>query len=209
MIHAIIRFGAPTNSQQRTKLFRTSCYTIGGYPYSLDDIEHGVLRGNTIHPVTKQRWFVDFERDPRTDSALAKFDPRIHFALVSGAKSCPPLRVYKLGAGLERGLRLATAAFVEREVKMDVPHREVTSYHMCVPFQRVLTDIYCCSVQITVSKIFFWYGRDFGAAPPESTLAFIKPNLTLTKQQAMSTVQTGKGACRVLYSEYDWSLNGV
>jgi len=39
-------------------------------------------------------------------------DPRIHFALVCGAKSCPPIRVYTADA-LEEGLAAAAAAFCE------------------------------------------------------------------------------------------------
>jgi len=37
-------------------------------------------------------------------------DPRIHFALVCGAKSCPPIRVYT-PASLEAGLEAAAQAF--------------------------------------------------------------------------------------------------
>ena len=39
-------------------------------------------------------------------------DPRIHFALVCGAKSCPPIKVYTSGA-LEEGLEAAASAFCE------------------------------------------------------------------------------------------------
>ena len=45
--------------------------------------------------------------DPRlasgTPSIGQKLDPRIHFALVCGARSCPPIRVYR-PSNLERGL---------------------------------------------------------------------------------------------------------
>ena len=39
-------------------------------------------------------------------------DPRIHFALVCGAKSCPPIKVYTPDS-LEDGLDSATMAFCE------------------------------------------------------------------------------------------------
>ena len=42
-------------------------------------------------------------------------DPRIHFALVCGAKSCPPIKVYTSGA-LEEGLEAAASAFCEGEL---------------------------------------------------------------------------------------------
>ena len=42
--------------------------------------------------------------------AVEPLDPRIHFALVCGAKSCPPIRVYT-PASLEAGLEAAAQAF--------------------------------------------------------------------------------------------------
>jgi len=33
------------NPLQRPSFFKTSCYSVGGIVYSLDDIEHGILRG--------------------------------------------------------------------------------------------------------------------------------------------------------------------
>ncbi len=39
-------------------------------------------------------------------------DPRIHFALVCGAKSCPPIKVYT-PTSLQEGLDSATMAFCE------------------------------------------------------------------------------------------------
>lgn len=43
---------------------------------------------------------------------VTPLDPRIHFALVCGAKSCPPIKVYTADA-LEEGLEAAAAAFCE------------------------------------------------------------------------------------------------
>lgn len=43
---------------------------------------------------------------------VTPLDPRIHFALVCGAKSCPPIKVYTAEA-LEEGLEAAAAAFCE------------------------------------------------------------------------------------------------
>ncbi len=43
---------------------------------------------------------------------VSPVDPRIHFALVCGAKSCPPIKVYA-PTSLEEGLDSATMAFCE------------------------------------------------------------------------------------------------
>ena len=50
--------------------------------------------------------------DPRRPMAMHPVDPRIHFALVCGAKSCPPIRVYD-AVNLDAQLEAAAAAFVE------------------------------------------------------------------------------------------------
>ena len=43
---------------------------------------------------------------------VSPVDPRIHFALVCGAKSCPPIKVYT-PTSLQEGLDSATMAFCE------------------------------------------------------------------------------------------------
>ncbi len=37
--------GIPTNALQRSSFFSNAKYNIGGHVYSLNDIEHGILRG--------------------------------------------------------------------------------------------------------------------------------------------------------------------
>ena len=74
------------------QFFNTVSYTIGGYSFALNEIENGVLRSNrkAIGAVTKP-----FSKsDPRLKVALPAPEPKIHFALVCGAKSCPPIKTY-------------------------------------------------------------------------------------------------------------------
>lgn len=59
-------------------------YQIGEYNFSLDDIEHGILRSNRVHPSKKITFFSD--SDPRMKLRVRTFDPRIHFALNCGAR---------------------------------------------------------------------------------------------------------------------------
>ena len=47
-----------------------------------------------------------------TRQVVTPLDPCIHFALVCGAKSCPPIKVYTAEA-LEEGLEAAAASFCE------------------------------------------------------------------------------------------------
>lgn len=93
---------------------------IDGERLSLDDIEHGILRGSQSKyglgylprlPVVS----VDaFERRYR----LASVDPRIHFALNCGAASCPPIRYYD-PAEIDAQLDLATAGYLDATVEYD------------------------------------------------------------------------------------------
>ena len=74
------------------QFFNTVRYIIGGYEYSLQDIENGVLRANRKGVGMLTKPFSKF--DPRLSMALETHEPLIHFGLVCGAKSCPPIKTY-------------------------------------------------------------------------------------------------------------------
>eukprot|EP00091_Calanus_sinicus_P010377 TRINITY_DN24186_c0_g1_i1.p1 TRINITY_DN24186_c0_g1~~TRINITY_DN24186_c0_g1_i1.p1 ORF type:complete len:278 (+),score=39.79 TRINITY_DN24186_c0_g1_i1:264-1097(+) len=93
--------------------WKIHCYNIGGSVYTLDEIEHGVLRTNNGHPAAGKPQFD--ESDPRLKVALTKLDPRIHFALNCGARSCPPIRIYT-EERIDNQLEMATKSFVSQEV---------------------------------------------------------------------------------------------
>lgn len=75
-------------------LLQSASYIIAGQALSLDEIENGLLRGNRKPPMSL--WPVFMPWDRRRSGALntKDVDPRIHFALNCGAKSCPLVRVY-------------------------------------------------------------------------------------------------------------------
>jgi hypothetical protein len=71
--------------------FKRARFVAGGKPYSLDDIEHNILRRRYA-------------------------DPRVHFALNCASRSCPPLRRQPfLPEKLEEQLELATREFMARQ----------------------------------------------------------------------------------------------
>ncbi len=82
-------------------------YLVNGLVFSLNDIEHGVLRENRAGlgriPFAKT--------DPRA-AYILPLEPRIHFALNCGAVSCPPIRAY-VGEQLEAQLELATHSYLQ------------------------------------------------------------------------------------------------
>ena len=87
-----------------------------GLSLSLNQVEHGLLRGNRrppngVRPTLR-------EGDPRLALAPEAVDPRIHFALNCGARSCPPIRDYD-GGRLGEQLELATRSYLEAETTFD------------------------------------------------------------------------------------------
>ena len=109
---------ARPNAHQSTlgllRFFRTPVLTLDGTQLTLDDIEHGILRGSRskyglgylprIRPTR-------FERRYR----LADPDPRVHFALNCGAVSCPAIRAYTPDH-IDDQLALAAKSYLEQTV---------------------------------------------------------------------------------------------
>ncbi|XP_064384202.1 uncharacterized protein LOC135333215 [Halichondria panicea] len=160
------------------QFWQKTAYDIGGLVYSLDDIEHGVLRGNKPHPSASKRPFS--EDDPRAKISLKSCDPRIHFALVCGAKSCPAIQVYS-GTNLELALNSAATNFCSQEV-------EVTAGG------------------VVISKIFHWYASDFGATEKE-LLQWVCQYLPVSKQEQLEKLLASGHSVEVKSRDYDWKLN--
>jgi hypothetical protein len=133
-------------------------FEVGGVTYTLDDIEHGIIRK-------------EFD------------DPRIHFALVCAAVSCPPLRQEAyIGTHLNDQLNDQSKRFL-----MDSPEKN-----------RV--DIADNTVYLT--KVFDWYARDFGKNDAEITrylARFFPPGPERTF--------LASGKARIRFTDYDWTLN--
>ncbi len=99
------------------RFFRTPRCTVGGRRWSLDAIEHGLLRRSRVW------WAAGYLRKPWTGAAERRLrvdtlDPRVHFALNCGAVSCPPIRAYA-PERVDEQLDTATAAYLEGAVHVD------------------------------------------------------------------------------------------
>lgn len=122
---------------QRPNIFTKKAICIAGIYFSLDDIEHGILRKY------RWKWSLGYLPNPFTSKiirqlAVAKIDPRLHFAINCGAKSCPPIAFYKT-QNLDQQLDLASQSFLESE-----------------------TDIYPEKKELHTSRLLLWYCGDFG-----------------------------------------------
>ena len=136
VLHAIVSLGVRRSVVRAWNFFGRPAYRIGSAVFSPDDVEHGILRGNRRRALPPLRPFE--ARDPRRALAFSPLDPRIHFAINCGARSCPPVGVYRAEA-IEAQLDLATRSFVNAEVSLE-------------------------NGGIVCSRLFKWYRRDFDAA---------------------------------------------
>lgn len=181
VIHAMVVKGPPSTFLERLFFFTNTKYCIGGQPYSLDDMENGVLRGNRAPASSLLNTRPFSNKDPRRFHTILPNDPRIHFALVCGAKSCPPIKIFNAN-NLEKGLDAATASFLEGEVEID----EETS-------------------TVTLSKILDWYSEDFGDNNVEK-LKWILLHLSEGSQGKLQRVLYGT-EFKIKYRKYNWETN--
>jgi hypothetical protein len=98
------------------RMFRRTACTLGGDAYSLDLIEHGILRLNA-RPPTGLRPLLRAD-DSRLRGAPSRLDPRIHFALNCGARSCPGVRTYA-AEKLDEQLSASTRDYMAAESDLD------------------------------------------------------------------------------------------
>lgn len=142
-IDAVAAFGVHGSIRDVPGFFRRAAYRIGGERFSLEEIEHGILRGNRPPlPRLAPPFAVD---DPRRALCILPPDPRVHFALHCATRSCPPLRAYT-PAQIAAELEAAAAAFVQGDIAVE-------------------------GERVAVSSIFSTYAEDFGG--PEGVADWI------------------------------------
>jgi hypothetical protein len=124
-LHAIFSFRPKRTVWEVPGFFERAAYNVGGHRFSLSEIEHGVLRANRPAPFSRRRPLGT--GDPRRRFTLtdAEFDPRVHFALNCGARSCPPIATYAADR-IDAQLDLATRSFIRGETEV-VGDRVITS----------------------------------------------------------------------------------
>lgn len=182
IVDAVVQLGVRRSVREVPGFLWRAAYRIGGRRLSAHDIEHGILRANRPHPGLPGRHFAP--SDPRLDWAAQRLDARIHFALVCGARSCPPIQAYE-AQRLEAQLDTATRAFVNGGgAQLDEDGRT-----------------------LRLSPIFRWYAADFGAGP--LALYRLQPLLSFLARHAQGQLREvlQRGAPRVRFLAYDWSLN--
>jgi hypothetical protein len=130
--------------------------TVGGFGYSLDDIEHGLLRGNV--PKFGRRRAPMQRDDPRLAHMPLAYDERMHFAMYSVARSSPGLNAFSAGR-LDAELEDATARYLRQHV-------------------RVEND----GALVVLPRQFDWYADDFGGERSALTFALARLDDELVEQ---------------------------
>lgn len=101
----------------KPKIYTEKVITIANHNFSLDDIEHGILRRYRYK--YSLGYFPNFfTRKLIKELAVSKIDYRIHFALNCGAKSCPPIAFYN-SEKIALQLDDVTQSFLEFETDFD------------------------------------------------------------------------------------------
>lgn len=135
--NAFFQILSTSNRDPNKRIFKEKSILIAQTAFSLDDIEHGILR--------KYRWKKSFGYLPNPFSgsviknlAVEELDYRIHFALNCGAKSCPPIAYYS-HEHIDHQLKMATESFLFSET--------------CINHSNKL---------VSTSMLLLWYCGDFG-----------------------------------------------
>uniref|UniRef100_A0A832I5V9 DUF547 domain-containing protein n=1 Tax=Eiseniibacteriota bacterium TaxID=2212470 RepID=A0A832I5V9_UNCEI len=147
------------------EFFKAPVVTIEGVEYSLDAFERTFVRLG---------WKAGAEPMPEG------FDPRVHFALVCGARGCPPLmpRVYRADS-LDRQLDAATrnALAMPRHLRYD-------------------------GARLEVSEMFRWYMAEFGGR--SGALDFIRRH---APPKLRARLEADRVSALHGFIPWDWTLN--
>jgi hypothetical protein len=150
---------------------------VGVHAFSLDDIEHGLLRGNVPKPGSRRAPMA--RDDPRLEYMPILLDERIHFALHSACRSSPPLRVFDAGK-LDRQLEDAAADYVRHTVRVE-----------------------SAGAVLILPRIFRWFADDFGGDSGVMEFAVAR----IEDEAAVDMIDRRHGRVKLKFAEFDWSLN--
>lgn len=178
VVHGIIELGITASVKEVPDFFKKISYQIGEFTFSPDEMEHGILRANARPPY---RLLALFKRsDPRVRFSLNSIDPRIHFALVCGSRSCAPISFYEADS-IERQLDIATKNFINSSEVVIIPEQN----------------------KIFLSQIFKWYGKDFKGK--EKIFQFLLKYLY--EDEKSTFLKSRMSTINIEYLFYDWNLN--
>ena len=138
--------------------FHKKSITINGIQYSLNDVENDIIR-----PMG---------------------DPRIHFAIVCAAKSCPPLR--------------------SEAYEPEILDKQLDDQGKVFLSQTDKNKVNFDKKELKVSKIFDWFKDDFKKDDKDVNDYIIH---YLPAEDAAKIKKIGLESFKIKYTKYDWKLN--
>lgn len=107
----------PSLFEDRDAFFKKPKVKVGGQIFSFDQIEHGFIRGSKV------KLSMGYLNDPFAGKYEKMFrvtdtDPRVHFALNCGAKSCPEVAIYD-AVHLDAQLDYSAEKYLKATTKYD------------------------------------------------------------------------------------------
>jgi hypothetical protein len=180
VIDGILEWDVKTDVRNTKGFFTRTGYLIGKHVFSLDDIEHGILRNNQRHPYTLFRQFSS--SDPRKEFCISPLESCIHCCLACGTKSSPPLVVY-LPKNLDKQLGRVVDYFLSTQaMRLDLAKQE-----------------------LWLDRTFYWYRKDFEER--EGNLFDFVLGV-VQDENTRQLLQENRKKLKIRFMEYDWNLNG-
>lgn len=198
VLHAKLVYGHPTSLSKRGTFFNSAAYSVCGVRINTADLEHKVLRRKAA------------DGSELAQFRLAEKDPRMHFVLNCGARSCPPIRPISM-VNTEHDIAANTVYFIAKNVDIK-GHRA------------------------RVSRLWKWFRNDFtpGTTRNAALLAWISSQgdegakakilPLLTAMQRDPTLDNdgasessctsaeepavASGKVKIKFQKYDWQDNG-
>lgn len=147
---------SPKLYEDRKSFFSKEQIVIAGKNLSFAKIEHGIIRRSEF------QYFLGYVSNPFPGSFERKFrfdkqDYRIHFALNCGAKSCPPVRIYKYEK-VEEQLEASAMAYLKKTTEFDAENKKAVT-----------------------TTLFSWFRGDFGGKKGAKRILFNRKIVPIEK----------------------------
>jgi len=179
-LDGVVEYNIKASIREEREFFSKTAYRVGEFWFSLDDIEHGILRGNQRRPYSRLRQFGKTE--PRNAFSRKTADPRLQCCLHRFAKSSPPLVAFtakQLDSQIEQAAR---RYFQTYGMRLDQEKRE-----------------------LWLSRLFYWYRKDVEMSD-QPLVDMAAQVLQGTPQGAF--LDEHRSDMTVRFLEFDWALNG-
>ncbi|GMJ04546.1 hypothetical protein like AT3G11920 [Hibiscus trionum] len=182
VIHAVISIGHPVGILDNKAFFLDFQYVIGGYPYSLNIIENGILRNNRKSPYSLTKFFN--KEDRRLHLVPMKLNPLIHFGLCKGTRSSPKLRFFT-AQNVQEELKTAAMDYFQNEgIEIDLEQRTVY-----------------------LTRIIKWFSSDFGETEKDILKWVLNYLDGRNAEHLKNLLADEEDTITIVYQDYDWSGN--